>query len=91
MSTPITVPKRNEQVFLEKTKPPRFDGSELEFPEFQRKWKAQVNKAGLPEETELDKLRDSLLKQGKDMLYGVTTLEEAWKILGHRFGKKDLI
>ena len=25
------------------------------------------------------------------MLYGVTTLEEAWKILGHRFGNKDLI
>ena len=91
MSTPMTVPRRNEQVFLEKTKPPRFDGSELEFPEFQRKWKAQVNKAGLPEETELDKLRDSLPKQGKDMLYGVTTLEEAWKILGHRFGNKDLI
>ena len=79
------------QVFLEKTKPPKFDGSELEFPEFQRKWKAQVGKAGLPEESELDKLRDAVPKQAKDMIYGVTKLDEAWTILGHRYGNKDLI
>ena len=46
-----------EQVFLEKTKPPRFLGDDIEFPEFKRKWLSQVNKANLPEETELDKLK----------------------------------
>ena len=80
-----------ETVHLEKTKPPRFDGSELDFPEFQRKWKAQVHQAGLPEESELDKLRDGVPKQAKDMLFGITTLDEAWKILGQRYGNKDLI
>ena len=90
-ATPTFVPMKREQVFLEKTKPPRFDGSELDFPEFQRKWKAQVNKAGLPVESELDKLRDAVPKQAKDMLFGVTCLDEAWKILSHRFGNKDLI
>ena len=87
----IATPKQRDQVYLEKTKPPRFDGSELEFPDFQRKWKAQVNKAGLPEESELDKLRDAVPKQAKGMLYGITTLDEAWKILSHRFGNKNLI
>ena len=90
-ASPTFAPMQREQVFLEKTKPPRFDGSELEFPEFQHKWKAQVNKAGLPVESELDKLRDAVPKQAKDMLFGVTCLDEAWKILSHRFGNKDLI
>ena len=74
-----------------KTKPPRFDGTELEFPEFRRKWLAQVNKASLPEESELDKLREAVPRQAKDMLYGVTSLTEAWKILTHRYGNPDLI
>ena len=85
------VEKPREQVYLEKTKPPRFNGDNLEFPEFQRKWESQVNKANLPEETELDKLRDALPKDAKDQLYGVTKLDEAWKILSKRFGDKDLI
>ena len=66
-----------EQVSLEKTKPPRFTGEDLEFPEFKRKWLSQVNKANLPVETELDKLRDSVPKDAKDQLYGVVQLDEA--------------
>ena len=54
--------KPREQVFLEKTKPPRFNGDSLEFPEFHRKWLSQVHKANLPEETEMDKLRDAIPK-----------------------------
>ena len=80
-----------EQVHLEKTKPPKFDGPELEFPGFKRKWLSQVSKAGLPAESELDKLRDAVPKQARDMLYGVNLLDDAWKILDHRYGNKDVI
>ena len=52
--------KPQAQIYLEKTKPLKFSGDDLDFPEFKRKWLAQVNKANLPEETELDKLRDAL-------------------------------
>ena len=80
-----------EQVYLEKTKPPKFNGDELEFPEFKRKWASQVSKAYLPEETELDKLRDAVPKEAKDQLYGVTSLTVAWEILVKRYGDKLLI
>ena len=83
--------KPREQVYLEKTKPPRFTGDDLEYAEFKRKWASQVNKANLPEETELDKLRDSIPKDAKDQLYGVDKLEEAWKILSQRYGDKMII
>ena len=58
--------KPKEQVFLEKTKPPKFNGDVLEFAEFKRKWMAQVNKANLPEESELDKLRDNIPREAKE-------------------------
>ena len=80
-----------EQVFLEKTKPPKFSGDDVDFPEFKRKWLAQVNKANLPEESELDKLREFIPKYAKDQLYGVNTLTEAWSILTKRFGNEQLI
>ena len=80
-----------EQVFLEKTKPPKFSGDDIEYPEFKRKWLSQVTKANLPEETELDKLRDGIPKDARDQLYGVVKLSEAWVILDKRFGDKNLI
>ena len=80
-----------EQVFLEKSKPPKFSGDELDFPEFKRKWSSQVSKAYLPEESELDKLRDAVPRDARDQLYGVITLEEAWSILSQRYGDKLLI
>ena len=83
--------RHKEQVFLEKSKPPKFLGDELDFPEFKRKWSSQVSKAFLPEETELDKLRDSIPKDAKDQLYGVVKMEEAWNILTKRYGDKMLI
>merc|ERR1712082_420313 len=83
--------KPKEQVFLEKTKPPKFNGDVLEFAEFKRKWMAQVNKANLPEESELDKLRDNIPKEAKDQLYAVEKLDEAWKILSQRYGDKMVI
>ena len=83
--------KAEKQVYLEKSKPPQFSGEDLDFPEFKRKWLSQVNKANLPEETELDKLRDNIPKDAKDQLYGVVKLDEAWNILAKRFGDKQLI
>ena len=83
--------KAEKQVYLEKSKPPKFSGEDLDFPEFKRKWLSQVNKANLPEETELDKLRDNIPKDAKDQLYGVVKLDEAWNILTKRFGDKQLI
>ena len=64
-STPASS-ARKEQVYLEKSKPPRFRGDEVEFPEFKRKWLSIVSKANLPEESEIDKLRDSLPADSKD-------------------------
>ena len=40
-----------------------------------------MSKAFLPEETELDKLRDAIPKDAKDQIYGVTKLVEAWDII----------
>ena len=40
-------------------------------------WESQVAKAYLPEETELDKLRDAVPRDAKDQLYGVVNLKDA--------------
>ena len=80
-----------EQVFLEKSKPPKFNGEDVEFPEFKRKWTAIVTKANLPVETELDKLKDNIPKDAKEQLYGVTSLDIAWNILTQRYGDPMLI
>ena len=80
-----------EQVFLEKSKPPKFNGEDIDFPEFKRKWTAIVTKANLPVETELDKLRDNIPRDAKEQLYGVKSLDEAWKILSSRYGDPMLI
>ena len=90
-STASSGVKPREQVFLEKTKPPKFDGDDCEFPEFRRKWTSLVTNANFPEETEIDKLRDSIPKEAKAMLYGVTKLSEAWDILAKRYGDEMVI
>ena len=36
-------------------------------------------------------MRDVIPKGAKDQLYGITKLDEAWKILTKRFGDKNLI
>ena len=83
--------KPYEKVDLEKSKPPRFTGDMCEYPEFKRRFESIVGKANLPEEAFLDKLRDNLPKDGKEMLYGVTTKTKAWGILDERFGNQKLI
>ena len=80
-----------EQVYLEKSKPPKFRGDVVEYPEFKRKWLSIVSKANLPQESELDKLRDSLPADAKEQLYGVKTIAKAWEILDKRFGDARII
>ena len=82
---------RKESVHLKKMDPPTFSGQEVDFPEFHRKWLAVVVPAHLPEEAEIDRLRDSMPKDAKEMLTGVIKLTKAWEILTKRFGDKDLI
>ena len=47
--------------------------------------------ANLPDETEIDRLRDPLPANAKDMLMGITKEIKAWETLNQRFGDKELI
>ena len=89
----IQVPQfsQRKEVDLKKSEPPKFNGNVIEFPEFKRKWKALVSKAGLPEESEVDKLKDAVTKEGKDTLFGATNMDEAWKRLDKIFGDPRII
>ena len=78
-------------VHLKKVDPPTFSGHEVDFPEFERKWLAIVVPANLPEEAEVDRLRDALPLDAKEMLTGINKTAKAWDILKKRFGDKDLI
>ena len=80
-----------ESIHLKKVDPPCFSGLEIDFPDFYRKWNAIVCPANLPAEAEIDRLRDSLPNNVKEMLVGVTTVIKAWDILNKRFGDKELI
>ena len=91
MQTSSNYSHGREQVHLEKSKPPKFRGEETEYPEFKRKWESIVSKANLPEESEVDKLRDSLPPDAADQLYGVTKKAKAWEILDKRFGDPKII
>ena len=75
-SIQVPLATRPKVVDLKKSEPPKFKGDILEFPEFKRKWKGLVSNAGLPEESEVDKLKDSVTKEGRE-----TNMEEAWKKL----------
>ena len=79
-----------EHVHLEKSKPPKFKGDEIEYPEFKRKWFSTVSKANLPQESEVDKLKDNIPADAKDQLYGVNDTASAWLILDKRYGEDYL-
>ena len=50
-----------------------------------------MSKANLPQESEVDKLRDAIPPDAKDQLYGVTDTASAWLILDKRYGDKKII
>ena len=85
------VDRKTDQTYLKKLDPPDFKGDIVEYTDFVRKWKAQVGKAGLSQESELDRLRDHVPSQASKALYGETTMEGAWKVLDKLFGDKDLV
>ena len=59
--------------------------------DFHRKWLAIVGPAKLPAEAEIDRMRDALPADARDMLTGVTNITKAWDILKKRYGDEDLI
>ena len=36
-------------------------------------------------------LKQRLPKEGRDLLSGITSVEEAWEILGHHYGNKEMV
>ena len=83
--------RKGDQTFLKKTDPPKFHGDELLYPDFKRKWIANVGKANLSPEGELDRLRDNVPAQASKMLFGEVTMTGAWSILDKLFGNKTII
>ena len=81
----------HERVHLEKSKPPKFKGDIVEFPEFKRRWKNIVGKAKLPPEAEIERLKECIPAEAKDQLYAVEKMEKAWEILDKRYGDANLI
>ena len=63
-----------ERVMLKRVDPPKFTGDILEFPDFQRRWKATVGKAKFGQEAELDHLRDNVPSEASKMIVGETTM-----------------
>ena len=59
-SAPVTVPAVKEQTYLKKIDPPKFAGDIIDYPDFKRKWRANVSNAHLPVEGELDRLKDNI-------------------------------
>ena len=91
-SSSLVLPKHSEEkVHLEKSKPPKFKGDIVEFPEFKRKWESIVSKANLPEEAEVERLKENIPQEARDLLYAVTTKIKAWDILEKRYGDRGLI
>ena len=80
-----------EKVFLKKQDVPKFGGDILEYPEFQRRWKALVSPASLGTEAELDRLRDSVPDEAKKLLIGQTTMAGAWDVLTKMYGNKTML
>ena len=91
VATGRTSAPKSEAVHLKKVDPPKFSGEEIDFPEFHRKWLAVVVPARLPDEAEVDRLRDALPKDAREMLTGINKTARAWEILKKRFGDEDLI
>ena len=86
-----SVEKKTDHTHLKKIEPPSFKGDIVEYADFVRKWKAQVSKAGLSSESELDRLRDNVPTQASKALYGESSMDSAWKVLDKLYGDTDLV
>ena len=81
----------SSRTYLKKIEPPNFSGDILDFPEFKRKWAANVTREKLEEESELDRLRDNVPETARKMLIGEKSLGNAWKILTKLYGNKTML
>ena len=77
--------------YLKKMDPPKFSGDIIDFPEFKRRWVANVSCENLGAEAELDRLRDSVPDQAKKMLIGEKSMDSAWNVLTKLYGNKTLL
>ena len=90
-STPTTVPAVKQQTYLKKIDPPKFTGDIIDYPDFKRKWKANVGNAHLPAEGELDRLKDSIPEHAAKLLFSEKTMDSAWNVLDKMYGNKTMI
>ena len=83
-------PRGATPMMFEKMKLPIFTGKSLDYVDFKIKWMDQVHTAGFNELQELANLKDKIPKNATDKMFGITTLEDAWKILDNNYGNREL-
>ena len=91
VSAPLSAVTSKEQTFLKKIDPPKFSGDIIDYPDFKRKWRANVSNAHLPVEGELDRLKDNIPEQAAKLIFSEVTMESAWNILDKMYGNKTMI
>ena len=84
------LPSRVGRTFLERTKLPIFTGKVEEFPDFAKQFKELTQDEGYPGAILLSKLRESVPKDGKDLLVGVQDMNIAWDRLEKRYGNRKI-
>ena len=90
-TSPVTETTKAEFSYLKKIDPPKFNGDMVSYPDFKRKWRANVSKANLSAEAELDRLKDNVPEKAAKMLFGEVSMDGAWAVLDKMFGNKTLI
>ena len=76
---------------LKNRKEPSFNGDELEYTEFKKKWASIVTVIKAPASYELDLLKENIPEEGKKRLYNCECLTEAWVILDKMYQDTKLI
>ena len=66
-------------------------GNIVEYPDFLRKWKTQVGRAGWEADSEFEHLKDSIpAAQASKALYGETSMDGASGVLNKHYSNPDL-
>ena len=67
-----------------------FSGKEEEFPDFAKQFKELTQEEGYPQAILLSKLRESIPREGKELLVGVDQMTVAWDCLEKRYGDRKI-
>ena len=70
---------------------PSFNGDELEYTEWKKKWTSIVSVIKAPPSYELDLMKENIPEEGKKRLYNCESLTQAWNILDSVFQDENLI